>query len=315
MNPDNMQDMTNSELLKSLEQTIRNVSESTNKEVRDLKQSLQEFKSVYTRELQEQKQKVANLEEKYERLEGKYVYLDRQLRRNNIVVFGLACQKSKDLKLQIAEKLSGLLQINLNISDIVSAHYFGAGRETPVRVKFATAEAKKEIFANIRRLKGAKISINDDLGPEDQRERKILVQNLKEARAKNLRARIRGNKLEVDGELFNVKQLGEFSTESNQKLNSDPSIPIAPLADKPNKEIVYPETRLPIQSGEENSGDLRLPGDLLDNYRRAATNSTEPRNHRTDSQSSSSSGRSRLNTRSQAQNQLNSQGKTNKKQA
>nr|CAI5840255.1 unnamed protein product [Callosobruchus analis] len=60
---------------------------------------------------------------------------------------------------------------------------------------------------NVKKLKGSGIYIDDDLNQHDRQIRKQLYQHLKEARAKNMFAKIRGNKLQINDDFYTLEEL------------------------------------------------------------------------------------------------------------
>lgn len=141
------------------------------------------------------------------RLEG----LERQSRKNNIIVFGLENTNHRNTELAnwIISKLESLLEVTVSLQEINNVYYIGKhdSPNRPVIVQFSSYLTKIKIFKNLFKLKGKNISISHDLSPEDRKINKVLVSNLKEAKSKKLAAYIKGNKLHIGEEVYSYQQL------------------------------------------------------------------------------------------------------------
>lgn len=170
-----------------------------NKEVSELKQKFDE----------ELNRKALEWDIKYKRLQDKYEKLEKELRKNNIIVFGLDAP-ARNLDKFITDSLNQLLNINLTSSDINNVYTLGkqTGKK-PVIVKFVSYLRKQEVLRNAKKLKGSNISIAEELTLEERKENKILAQHLKKARSKKLNAFIKNQTLFVNGQKYTAKQLVE----------------------------------------------------------------------------------------------------------
>lgn len=204
---------------------------------------LNEIKS----EIKSIKNTVFKLDNKCNELEKRIINLDRKVRKNNIIIFGLEEVSEKNLLNYVLKKLNETLHIDLRDTDINNIYKIGS--KNTILLEFISHLRKQLVFKNIKKLKGSNISITNDLCPEDQNNRKILYENLKEARKRNLTAIIKNNKLYVNNEAFTADQLinKENTTETEEvdisifankspKPNSS-SAPATPRA-VTNREIV-----------------------------------------------------------------------------
>lgn len=217
------QDISNNELFLKLETIIQVSTENVKTEI---KSEIKELVGDFTQRIESQEHKTLELELKFEELETRFVRLDRQLRKNNFVIFGMKFDTESDLKKIIIEKLKDLLQIEIDTVDILDVFAIKTKTDPLIKVILASFLKKKEVFSNLYKLKNSGISIADDLGDQERRERKILVSHMKEAKSNNLRSRIRGNKLEINGVLHTIDQLnstGKFSREDLRREASTES--------------------------------------------------------------------------------------------
>lgn len=162
-------------------------------------------------------------------LQRKNLTLERNRRKNNIVVFGLTIAHA-DLVTTVISELRQRIGVELEERDINNIYYIGKNKTNhrAIVVEFVSFLKKLTIFKNVSKLKGTGIAISNDLCREDRETNKVLVKHLKIAKQQQLQARIKGNKLEIDGELYTVEELektaereSENSSESESEINTD----------------------------------------------------------------------------------------------
>lgn len=151
------------------------------------------------------------------------ILLERKLRRNNIIVFGLNFS-TDNLVEETLNILNTHLKTSFVVADINNIRKIGKGQRQTVILEFVSFLKKSQVFKNIRNLKGTSIAIANDLCVEDRENNKVLVRYLKKAKAEGIRAQIRGDRLEIDGKTYTVTELknlheGEFISESEDGEN------------------------------------------------------------------------------------------------
>lgn len=155
-------------------------------------------------------EKLGQRDAKITRLHEKYLSLEWRNRKNNVIVFGLQ-GGSTDIIQHTLDKINHLLGLNLEKRDVNNVYRLGRNENSPIKIEFISFLRKLELFKNKERLKllkGEHISITNDLCEEDRGVHKVLVEHLKEARRDNKRARIRGNKLQIENVWYTAKDLG-----------------------------------------------------------------------------------------------------------
>lgn len=164
---------------------------------------------------------------KVEKLEKRCIYLERKLRKNNIIIFGLPLSESSIVE-QIIKKLNELFSLQINISDLNNVYKIGKGTVPPIVVEFVSYLKKIEIFNQpdkLKNLKGTGISISNDMCQEDRVIQKTLRKHLKKAREENKQARIKGEKLEIENVWYSVKDLeasdSEYYSETETQNDSE----------------------------------------------------------------------------------------------
>lgn len=228
-------------LLKSVEETNRKTIEEANeKQSRDIKEHIDkeiyEIKKTFEENLE---RKNSEWENKYLQLKNDYEKLEKELKKNNIVIFGLD-SAAQDLGTFAINSLNHHLGLNLTLSDINNVYAFGKqSSKKPIIVKFISYLRKQEVLRNSKKLKGTGISVAEDLSLDERKENKILRQHLIKARKQKLNATIKNRKLIVNGQKYTAQQLAEeeeedISSEENtvnnevaqtSRSNSAPSTP------------------------------------------------------------------------------------------
>ncbi|CAG9823944.1 unnamed protein product [Phaedon cochleariae] len=163
---------------------------------------------------------------KLEIVEKQSIFLECKIRKYNIIIFGLNLQDT-NLPEAILLKLNELLGLKLKLNDINNVYKLHKNPNSPIIVEFISFLKKLEIYQNegkLRNLKELKISISNDLCHRDQKDQKILRQHLKQAREENKTARIRGNRIEIEGNWFTVEDLekNESDVGTDSAEDSDP---------------------------------------------------------------------------------------------
>lgn len=149
-------------------------------------------------------QRIENIETNLLELKKRTKALDRKLRRNNIVVFGLKVEKSDLLKNSL-QKLNSLLNTFFTWSDINNIYLVGKDQDSRIVIEFLSFLKKQAIFSNIQKLKGTGVGIVNDLNIEDQKEQKSIKETSQASKTQNHNVIIRGNKLEINGSLYTLR--------------------------------------------------------------------------------------------------------------
>ncbi|KAG5877725.1 hypothetical protein JTB14_037175 [Gonioctena quinquepunctata] len=192
-----MDQITNQELLCKLETIIKKNTSEIKAEIKSINDTLN--------------QKLENLEKKYSKIEEKIVYIERENKKNNIVIFGITTDWENLLNTTL-EQLNIIFGCKLDERDINNIHLIG--KKNTIIVEFISNLQKQKIFKHLYKLKGTGISITHDLRPEDRELNRNLVHHLKEARAKNQKAHIKNFKLFVNAVPYTIEEL-----ENHDSLN------------------------------------------------------------------------------------------------
>lgn len=157
--------------------------------------------------------RVIKAEEKIEALTKRNISLERRIRKNNIVIFGLSYVGS-DLAEFVIDQFNKLLKIVIKEEEINNIYKIGKKSESqPIVIEFVSYFNKLKVLKNTKLLKDTTVSIANDLCPEDREDLKVLVKHLKIAKANNIQAKIRGLRLVINGKEYTVEQLQQIQEE------------------------------------------------------------------------------------------------------
>lgn len=208
-------------LFKSLEESNRKTIEEANKQqTREIKKHIDyEINALRQTFEEEFKKRESEWEKKYQELKDKYNKLEKDSRKNNLIVFGVEAPK-ENLNRFIVEFLTKHLDIPITTHDVNDVYTIGKqSNKKPVIIKLTTYLMKQQILKNAKKLKGTNIVITEELNLEERQENKILRRNLKKARSENLNAYIRNKKLFVNGEEYSAKQLADEEEDTDKEDN------------------------------------------------------------------------------------------------
>lgn len=231
------QDLSNNDLFNKLLGAIKCENE---KSTLDIKKHIREENTKLMSLLSEHKEKISELESKCEKLEKRILDIERRSRKNNIIIFGIAIDNQKKIASAVLDRLNQLLEIDISERELNDIFPLKNNNNPPIKIEFSSHVIKDLIFRNAFKLKGTNVTILHDMCYEDRLDHRVLVKHLKAARSKNLAAKIRGNKLVINGDPYTAEQLRnseqepvETGVEQNPKkrervARSAPSTPATP---------------------------------------------------------------------------------------
>lgn len=252
---ENINDISNKDLLLSVTKLI---VEENQKNRLELKEEIKgESERIFCK-LQNLHKRIEDLQSKYIALENRCERLEKQSRKNNIIIFGLDVTESAPILETTLTELSQLLGIPFVEADINNIFRLKSEKTPTIKIEFATYLKKQKVFENIHKLRGKKIFINHDLSVEERKERKILIEHQREAKSNNLQAVIKGKTLIINNETFTIKQLENLqSSNSNltnlQSSTYDHSLPKTPKTLTPQNIVI---------EKEENIGKIQVVDEI-----------------------------------------------------
>jgi hypothetical protein len=131
---------------------------------------------------------------------------EKKKRAKNLIIYGIDYKELENGKedpfFTAADFFNTKLGIRIRTENVYRSGRATGGKPAPLFVTLEHEAEKGKIFKNCHKLKGLKISIQNDLSWEDREERRRLVTKLKGLKDQGLSAQLKGNQLFVDGEPY-----------------------------------------------------------------------------------------------------------------
>lgn len=203
------------------------VNQNLTQKIDNIEKELKQCSKIYEEKVAELEGKVDKLEQENTKLKQKIGIIERRLRQNNIIIHGIPEIEQETTSL-ISEKIITVFEDNIGIvidsTDISNIYRLGANKDKkrPLLLTLSSQIKRSEVFRNCKKLKGSGISITEDLDEESLKERRILVKHLREARQANKFAKLKGNKLYIEGILYTAEQLEVAVTPEETEVGASP---------------------------------------------------------------------------------------------
>lgn len=182
--------------------------------LKDIKFEIKSIREDFASETNKIKEKNEKLEHELDILKSELEGIRRDLKKNNIILYGL--KEDENIDDEVLNIIQNVLKVDCTRTDILNIQRIGkrvSEESRPVRVELFNHQLKHKIFANIKtcveELKQHKISLSYDYTKEELVKRKVIVQYLKEARKRKHKAIIRGDNLIVNGDEYSYEDLIE----------------------------------------------------------------------------------------------------------
>jgi hypothetical protein len=174
--------------------------------------------------------------------------LERHIRRNNMVIFGVDNNIAPEAALQ---KLA-IERFGLEVTPPIECAYrIGKQKENrPILVKFCNQQDKHAIMSNVRKLKGTKIVIIDDLTPEEQAVRRTILSAARAARDNGLVCKVRRTGLLVNENFIPAVELSNEAWMDEERSSAAPTQPNAQPSKRPIAAIATPPGSQPSSSAD-----------------------------------------------------------------
>lgn len=114
-------------------------------------------------------EKVKKLENENVYLQNKVEFLEREIKKNSILIYGLELEENNTIQ-NICENLSQLLETDISPAHVKDCYWLSSIPKKPVKLEFVSNLTKKEVFNNCRKLKGTNIGISNDLTYKQRQE-------------------------------------------------------------------------------------------------------------------------------------------------
>lgn len=191
----------------------------------ELKNRIEASETRILLEIESLKSKVRSLEQENKVLRVKVESLDRNNRRNNLLIFGLE-KPPQEISLEfLCNTIQKLINVNIIESDI--NNYYGLGRtsKSPLKVELVSQLKKQVILRNCNKLKGTKIFIVNDLTEKQREEFKALNTYKSIYKETTDKCFIKRNKLYIGNIGYTIEDLDALENSKGIKANSAPQTP------------------------------------------------------------------------------------------
>lgn len=185
----------------------------------EIKKGIQEEVDKCVHYFKEENEK---LREEINHLKNRYQTLERKVRKNNLIIFGLKSDQKNFIKDTLA-KINSVLGADIVEGDLNNIYSIGKSTSPPIVLEFVSFLKKASILKQASKFKGTGISISNDLSKEDREEQKILSSHLKTAKEQYPNAKIRRNKLIIGKDTYTVEQLLELEKTSEKNIDHQSS--------------------------------------------------------------------------------------------
>lgn len=255
--------------------------EAINKILLELQNTKTELKKTIkdseTRILEELETKVKKLEEENAFLREAIQNYEIKSKKKNIIVFGVKKEAVRNVS-KLCEDLNQVLETNICERDINDVYSMGKGENCPIKIEFISFLRKKHVLANLKKLKGTKIGISDDMTKNQQEELKKLRKHLKIVREQQPEesSYIRGFKLYIGYVGYTAKQLDDGEYIILEKRSN--SAPATPMIDRDLDEVFDVHTHQQLKENkvkkiDPNENPAEGNRDIIINQKKTAHNS------------------------------------------
>ncbi|XP_030758538.1 uncharacterized protein LOC115884180 [Sitophilus oryzae] len=187
---------------------INTVNNNISSKIDNVKIDIDSLTKKVDSHITEIEKKIEDLESENKELKIRIPTIERILKKNNLIFYGIPEDNNENLLTIILELIQGKIRVDLKLEDI--SECFRLGKATtakrPVLLTLISGLKRNHIYHNKTNLKGTGIYLSEDLIPEDRTNRQNLVKKMKEARAQNRNAFLRGNSLVLDGVIYNPNE-------------------------------------------------------------------------------------------------------------
>ena len=135
--------------------------------------------------------------------------MERELKRKNVIIFGMDSRRGENKQetcFNVMQLLANYMGIRIDEEGIDNCYWLGrrVGRR-PLLVRFTRGITRDEVLERTRYLKGSNIWVEQDYNFETIRIRKELMPYLREARRNGKRASLKGSKLKIGNQLYDLE--------------------------------------------------------------------------------------------------------------
>lgn len=170
-----------------------------------------------------------NNKDSFQNINKKIEQLDRNMRRMNVVIFGLESTSGKeryeDLLSLVCDLIRNGLGLAINMQQIAFVTRIGSRAiNSPILVQLSNYSIKLSILQNSKKLRGQNIRFSEDYTIQQREVRRALIPHMIAARTQGHTAQLKGVNLFIDNKLWNSERLEGVSAKSESELPTTNSI-------------------------------------------------------------------------------------------
>lgn len=195
-----------------LERKLQNHVDPLTERMNEISETLRDIKE----ETNKNGKEVQKVKCDIEKLQKNYEFLNRELIKKKLIIFGLHENENENLQIMLTkffkEKLN---QDDFNIWEIADAKRMGKRDSTSrgIKIELTSKFRKMKILENSKLLKGTNVKIQPEYTKQVMDERKILQPFLKDAKKKGQKAYLVYNKLIIGEHIYTANEIKEKSKE------------------------------------------------------------------------------------------------------
>lgn len=233
--------------------------ESLAKKTDKIDKSISEIKSLH----QELGTKCEVMSVEIRDVKSELARLQDASRKKNFLIFNIPDTEeiNKDL---FDSVMNILVKATVQLPDYCIDDIFRLGKikgKRPVLVKLLTARHKSAVFKHAATLRSLGHPISDDLTPEERDKRKLLLSLCQKKREGGQEAKLKGNKVYIDGKLISEKRLSGLLASSSAPASAENNLPTSPNNDKtPRRKPRTPRTPSTVKKNSKERSSSASSG-------------------------------------------------------
>lgn len=224
-----------------IELTLKDVLEEIKTSKQELKCLIEAIEVRALLKIENLNEKITKLQKENSELQNRLELVDRETRKNNIIVYGHELDPRNISAETVCSKLNAILKTEISSNQINNTYLLGKSSTSPLKVEFLATLVKIKIIKNCHSLRGSSVRITQDFTKQQRENNKILKHHYNQLKNKNEICYIRGGKLIVNNHVYTPEDLLDFENQDNvPQTNSAPATP-----------TVYYHNEVPAQKVEE----------------------------------------------------------------
>ncbi|CAH1116244.1 unnamed protein product [Phaedon cochleariae] len=139
--------------------------------------------------------------------------IEREIRKKNLIIYGIKEERdnpNENLR-KIVKDIASRIEIGINeredVADISRMGKSIDNKDRPIMVELKSGSLRNEMLREAKKLKGTGVFLSEDFSKHIQEQRKILKEEMKQARQRGHKANLNYNRLYINGDSYTVESL------------------------------------------------------------------------------------------------------------